>query len=53
MIVNTAMAGATAKVLDLSLNSVIEAVKETFKGRLADVNAKAVEMAYKEVKAWE
>ncbi len=49
-IVNTAMAGAVANVLGLSLESVVNAVKSTFKGKLAEVNAKAVEMAYKEVK---
>ncbi len=51
-IVNTAMAGATAKALGISLSSVVEAVKELFKGKLADVNVKAVEIAYKEVKSW-
>ena len=51
-IVNTAMAGATAKALGLTLDSVIESVKEFFKGKLAEINSKAVEIAYREVKEW-
>ncbi|AEA47545.1 2-oxoacid:acceptor oxidoreductase family protein [Archaeoglobus veneficus] len=49
-IVNTAMAGAMAKPLGLSIDSVIEAIKSTFPGELAEVNAKAAEIAYREVR---
>ncbi len=49
-IVNTAMAGAMAKVLGIREESVIEAIKETFHGKLAENNAKAAEIAYREVK---
>ncbi len=51
-IVNTAMVGAIARVLNLSLDSVLSAVEDTFGGRLADINKKAVEIAYGEVKSW-
>lgn len=51
-IVNTAMVGAVAKVLGISLNSVLSSVDETFSGKLAEINKKAVEIAYREVKAW-
>ena len=49
-IVNTAMAGATSRVLGLSLESISKAVRETFKGSLADLNVKAVELAYERVR---
>ena len=48
-IVNTAMAGAMAKVLGINENSLIEAIKETFHGELAEKNASAAEKAYREV----
>ncbi len=51
-IVNTAMAGAMARVLGFSVDSVKEAIKETFKGKLVDPNLKAAETAYREVKRW-
>ncbi len=48
-IVNTAMAGAMAKVLGINEESLIEAIKETFHGDLAEKNARAAERAYREV----
>ena len=52
-IVNTAMAGAIAKVLGFSIESIRRAISETFAaGRLRDLNVKAAEIAYKEVKKW-
>ncbi len=48
-IVNTAMAGAMAKVLGIQEKSVTEAIKETFSEKLAESNARAAEIAYREV----
>jgi len=49
-IVNTAMAGAMAKPLGLSIESIINAINSTFSGELAITNAKAAELAYREVR---
>lgn len=49
-IVNTAMAGAMAKPLEISIESVINAINSTFSGELARINARAAEIAYREVK---
>ncbi|HIP25076.1 MAG TPA: pyruvate oxidoreductase subunit gamma [Archaeoglobus profundus] len=51
-IVNTAMAGATAKALGFSLTSLKQAINDVFSGKLAELNIKAAEIAYKEVKRW-
>jgi len=51
-IVNTAMAGAMAKVFGFSLDSLKQAIAETFSGKLAELNIKAAEMAYRGVKKW-
>ncbi len=51
-IVNTAMAGAMAKVFGFSIESLKNAIKETFTGKLAELNVKAAEKAYEEVKEW-
>ncbi len=51
-IVNTAMAGAMARVLDLSFDSLKIAIEETFSGKLADINVQAARKAYEEVKKW-
>ncbi len=48
-IVNTAMSGAMAKVLGIRESCLIEAIKETFHGELAEKNAKAAEEAYRGV----
>ncbi len=48
-IVNTAMAGAMAKVLGISMDSLLKAINETFHGKLAESNSKAAEKAYEEV----
>ena len=46
-ITNTAILGAFAKATgEIGLGSVIEAVKQQWKGRLGEVNVKAVEAAY-------
>ncbi len=52
-IVNTAMTGAMARSLNLSIDSVVNAIKQTFSGKLAEVNAKAAEIAYREVRLCE
>jgi len=51
-IVNTAMAGAMAKVLDFSFDSLKVAIEETFSGKLAELNVQAAKKAYEEVKRW-
>ncbi len=48
-IVNTAMAGAMAKILDISLDSLIKAINETFHDKLAEINSEAAKKAYTEV----
>jgi len=48
-IVNTAMLGAFAKATKLvSLESILEAIRERFSGELAEKNAKAIKRAYDE-----
>ncbi|MCE4599429.1 MAG: 2-oxoacid:acceptor oxidoreductase family protein [Desulfurococcales archaeon] len=50
-VVNTSMLGALAKASGIvSLDSIIKAIANRFKGDLADRNSKAVERAYKEVR---
>ena len=50
-VVNTAMIGALAKVLGKpSLNSLEEAVKEEFPGKIGELNAEAVDRGYKGVR---
>ncbi len=51
-IVNTAMAGAMAKVLGFNFESLKLAIGEIFSGRLAELNVKAAEKAYGGVKRW-
>ena len=51
-IVNTAMAGAMAKVLGFSFESLKRAIEETFSGKLAELNVEASRRAYEEVKEW-
>ncbi len=51
-IVNTAMAGAMARVFGFSIESLKKAIGETFSGKLAELNVKAAEKAYREVKEW-
>ena len=48
-IVNTAMAGAMAKVFDFPLDSLLKAIGETFSGKLLEVNSEAARIAYGEV----
>jgi len=49
-ITNTAMLGALAKATKLvSLDSIIKAIKSTFKGKLAEKNVAAIKMAYEKV----
>jgi len=48
-IVNTAMAGAMAKMLGLPLDSLLKALSETFSGKLLEVNSEAAKLAYEEV----
>jgi len=49
-ITNTAMLGALAKATKLvSLDSIIKAIKNTFKGKLAEKNVAAIKMAYERV----
>ena len=43
------MAGAMAKVLGIQEKSVTEAIKEMFSEKLAESNARAAEIAYREV----
>lgn len=46
-ITNTAILGAFAKAIgEIRLESIIDAVKQQWKGRLGEVNVKAVEAAY-------
>lgn len=50
-IVNTVMLGAFAGVTgEVSLESLVKVIKETFKGPIGEKNAKAAEIAYKKVK---
>jgi pyruvate ferredoxin oxidoreductase gamma subunit len=50
-IVNTPMLGAFAKVTgEVTLNSVIEALKEFFSGPILEKNIKAIQRSYNEVK---
>lgn len=49
-LVNTAMLGALAKILNLPLNNVIDTIRENIGDRLGELNAKAAERAYKEVR---
>ncbi len=50
-IVNTVMLGAFAGVTgEVSLESLVKVIKETFKGSVGEKNAKAAEIAYKKVK---
>jgi pyruvate ferredoxin oxidoreductase gamma subunit len=50
-VVNTGMLGAFSKATGLvGINSVVEAIKEYFPGRVGEVNALAAEKAYKETK---
>lgn len=51
-IVNTAMAGAMAKVLGFNFESLKNAIEEIFSGKLAELNIKAAEKAYGGVKRW-
>ena len=49
-VVNTAMAGAFAKATgEITIESVVEAIKEEWKGADGEKNAKAIERAYNEV----
>jgi pyruvate ferredoxin oxidoreductase gamma subunit len=49
-ITNTVMLGALAKVTKIvSLDSIIKAVKSTFKGSMAEKNVAAIKMAYERV----
>lgn len=49
-VVNTAMASAMARVFGIaSLNSILEALADYFRGRLLEVNMEAVRMAWSEV----
>jgi len=49
-VVNTPMVGALVKLLDrVELETLIEAIKERFKKKQADNNAKAAEIAFQEV----
>jgi len=49
-IVNTIMLGSYAKKnSEVSLNSIIKVIKETFPGKLGDKNAKAATIAYEKV----
>ncbi|MGC8628688.1 MAG: 2-oxoacid:acceptor oxidoreductase family protein [Candidatus Micrarchaeia archaeon] len=53
-IVNTALAGAMAKVLGLfTIDALNEAIKGTFTGNIAESNLKAAEMGYAEVRKLE
>jgi len=50
-IVNTVMLGAFAGVTgQVSLDSIIKIIKETFRGEVAEKNAKAAKIAYEKVK---
>ncbi len=51
-IVNTAMAGAMAKVLGFSFDSLKRAIEETFGGKLGELNVEAAKRAYEEVREW-
>ncbi|MBW9141631.1 MAG: 2-oxoacid:acceptor oxidoreductase family protein [Candidatus Aramenus sp.] len=49
--VNVVMLGALVRVMGIpSLEALKRAIEEEFEGRVAELNAKAVEVAYKEVK---
>ena len=48
-VVNTAILGAVSKVLDIPVENVVEAVKESWKGSVAERNAKAVLKAHESV----
>ncbi len=50
--VNTAMAGAMARVFGFEFESLRKAIEQTFSGRVAELNVKAAEKAYEEVKEW-
>ena len=48
--VNTAMIGALAKATGIvSIESIVKAIKSTWKGKLGELNAKAAEKAYNEI----
>lgn len=50
-LVNTSMASAMAKVFEIaSLSSVMEALKDFFKGKLLEVNTEAVKLAWEAVR---
>ncbi|NYB53138.1 MAG: pyruvate ferredoxin oxidoreductase subunit gamma [Methanobacteriaceae archaeon] len=50
-IVNTVMLGSFAKVTgEVSLDSIIKIIKETFPGKIGEKNAKAAEIAFEQVK---
>ena len=50
-IVNTVMLGSFAKVTgEVSLDSIIKIINETFPGRIGEKNAKAAEIAFEQVK---
>ncbi|AWR98044.1 pyruvate synthase [Acidianus sulfidivorans JP7] len=50
-VVNTTMVGAVAKILGKpSLNSLEEAIKEEFPGKVGELNAEAAELGFKEVR---
>lgn len=50
-VVNTAMAGALANLLHtIKLDSLEEVVKETFPGKLGELNAEAVDLGYRTVR---
>ncbi len=53
-VVNTSMLGALVKATGIvSIDSVVSAIKEWWKGRVGELNAKAALRAYEEVKAVE
>jgi len=50
-IVNTVMLGAFASVTgEVTLDSIIRVIKETFPGKIGEKNAKAAKIAYEEIK---
>lgn len=50
-LINTPMLGAMAKVLgNISIESVVKAIKQNWPGRLGEVNAKAAEKAFENVR---
>lgn len=50
-LVNTSMASAMAKVFEIaSLNSLVEALKDFFRGRLLEANVEAVKLAWDSVR---